>query len=140
MIRIVLVEETIMMENPTQTNPEIQPAEESQQPAPAPERRPNSMVSRVTDIIYFVLGAAEILLAFNLFLRLFGGNPFNPIVNAIYSLTYPLIYPFMDMFQQGYGRFDRPVGLMPETLIAMVAYLVVAWVIVKIIQWVADSR
>ncbi len=135
-----------MMENPVQTNPETpvtepaQPIPPPQQPAPLPERH-FGLVDRLVDVIFFLLGAVELLLGVNLFFRLFSANPGNPIVNVIYTASQPFILPFTDMFREParFG-FGRPVALLPETLIAMVVYMVVAWVMVSIIRWITDRR
>jgi hypothetical protein len=121
------------METTETTTPPMEP-EAPQPAAPVIEPRP-TWVERVVDIIYFVTAIVELLLGMNLFLRLFNGNPFNPFVSAIYSATQPLVYPFMDMFQHPL-RFERPIGLFPDTLVAMLVYLLIAWAFASVVRWV----
>ena len=86
-----------------------------------------------------MLGVVELLLGANLFLRMLFANPLNPIVRVIYGAANPLIYPFADMFRRP-GPFLHPIALVPDTLVAMMAYLIVAWVFTTIILWIGDRR
>ncbi len=74
--------------------------------------------------IALILAAVEAVLVFRLAFALGGANPANGFVDFIYDITGPLVSPF-----EGIAR-DRSVGgggvFEPETLIAMVVYLVAA--------------
>ncbi len=88
--------------------------------------------SRATQIVYLILTIVEALLAMRLILRLLGANSANAFVALIYNITYPLIVPFTGIFtlpaNLGVAGFEL------ATLIAMVVYLLLAYVIVAIIR------
>lgn len=88
--------------------------------------------SRAAQIVYLILSLIEILLAFRLVLRLLGANSLNGFVSLIYSLSYPLIYPFIGIFS-----LPRDLGVASfeiATLVAMAVYAVIAYVIVALVR------
>lgn len=87
---------------------------------------------RAIQIIYLILSIIEVLLALRLILRLLGANSAHPLVSLIYNLTYPLILPFS-------GIFSLPAdlgvaGFELATLIAMVAYALIAYLIIAAVR------
>lgn len=85
--------------------------------------------------INFVLSVIEILLSLRLLLRLFGANPTNNFVAWIYSTTSGLISPFV-------GIFVSPVikgGYVLEmsTLIAMVVYGLIGYLLYELVKFIA---
>jgi uncharacterized protein YggT (Ycf19 family) len=89
---------------------------------------PRSSAERV---VYYILNLVEILLVLRLIFRLLGANPNNGLVNFLYTLTAPLVAPFVGIFRQ-------PVvsGSVLEwsTVIAMIIYALVAYLIVHFIR------
>lgn len=84
-------------------------------------------------IIWLIAGIITILLSFRFVLALLGANPNNGFVDFIYSLSQPFVAPFFGIFSYdstytGVGRFEL------YTLIAIAVYLVLAWLISKIIN------
>ena len=90
-----------------------------------------SRSSVAVNIIWYITGLLEILLAFRFFLALFGANPANGFANFIYSVSHPFVAPFFGLFNynstytSGVSRFEG------YTLVAMAVYAVLAWLITK---------
>lgn len=84
---------------------------------------------RGTQIVWYVLGLLEAVLALRFLFKLLGANAASGFVNFIYDLTYPFVVPFNSVF-----RTQRVEGNIFEwtTLLAMVIYWLVAWAIVKL--------
>ena len=80
-------------------------------------------------VIWYLLGLIEALLAFRFILKLLGANSFSGFVGFIYSLTQFFVYPFSSIF----GK-TQVSGIIFEwtTLVAMLVYLFLAWAIVKL--------
>lgn len=92
--------------------------------------------SRTTahNVVYFILGIIETLLAIRFVLRLFGANPASSFVNLIYSLSDILLAPFVGIFSSATTRGAETTGVFePATLIAMAIYALLFWGIVKLI-------
>ncbi|HEX7586494.1 MAG TPA: YggT family protein [Patescibacteria group bacterium] len=85
---------------------------------------------RGTQIIWYLLGLVEILLAFRFVLKLLGANPAAGFTSFIYGITYVFTAPFLSVF-----RITRVVaGSVFEwtTLLAMFVYWVLAFGIIKL--------
>ncbi len=84
---------------------------------------------RGTQIVWYVLGLVEVLLAFRLVLKLLAANPSAGFTNFIYSVTYPFAAPFVNVFNATYVE-----GSVFEwtTLLAMFVYWVLALGIVRL--------
>ena len=84
---------------------------------------------RGTQIVWYVLGLIEVLLAFRFALKLLGANPEAGFSSFIYGVTYLFAAPFLSVF-----RITQVAGSVVEwtTLLAMLVYLVVAYGIIKL--------
>jgi hypothetical protein len=85
---------------------------------------------RGTQMVWYFLNVIEVLLMFRFLLKLFGANPSAGFSQIIYSLTYPLAEPFLNVF-----AVTRVAGATFEwtTLLAMLVYWLLAWAIVRLI-------
>jgi len=83
---------------------------------------------RGTQIVWYILGLLEAILAFRFILKLLAANPNAGFSNFIYTISYPFAAPFLNVF-----RISRVEGNIFEwtTLLAMIVYLLIAWAIVK---------
>lgn len=83
---------------------------------------------RITQVVWYLLGVIEIILAIRFFLKLFGANPQAGFTQFIYVATQIFAGPFLVVF-----RVSEVQGSVFEwsTLLAMVVYLLIAWMIVK---------
>lgn len=83
---------------------------------------------RGTQIVWYVLGILEILLAFRFVLKLLAANPGAGFSSFIYKITYIFAAPFLSVF-----RVSQLEGNIFEwtTLLAMLVYFIIAWGIIK---------
>ena len=82
-------------------------------------------------IIWYLLGLIEALLAFRFILKILGANALSGFVGLIYSITQFLAAPFLSIF----GKTQiKGVVLEWTTLIAMLVYLFLAWAIVRLLS------
>ncbi len=85
------------------------------------------------NVIYYILGVIEVLLAFRLLFLLLGANPANGFVAWLYSLTSALVAPFRGIF----GTFVTRDAISryvfdPASIIAMIVYTVIAVGLVRL--------
>lgn len=86
-------------------------------------------------LVYFLLGALEILLAFRLVLKLAGASVSSAFVGLIYSLSGIFIWPFEGIFRRGYAQGVETTSVIePSTLVAMIVYAVLIWGMVKLVR------
>jgi hypothetical protein len=85
---------------------------------------------RGTQIVYYILGLIEALLAFRFVLKLLGANPDAGFSSFIYGVTYVFAAPFLNVF-----HITQVAGTVLEwtTLLAMVVYWAVAYGIIKLL-------
>lgn len=85
---------------------------------------------RGTQIVWYILGLIEILLAFRFILKLFGANAAAGFTSFIYGATYIFAAPFLSVF-----RITKVAGSVFEwtTLLAMFVYWVLAFGIIKLL-------
>jgi hypothetical protein len=84
---------------------------------------------RGTQIVWYILGVVEVLLAFRFVLKLLGANPDAGFSSFIYGITYIFATPFLNVFS-----VSRISGSIFEwtTLLAMFVYWVIAVGIIKL--------
>lgn len=86
-------------------------------------------IYRGTQIVWYILGLLEVLLAFRFVLKLLAANPAAGFSNFIYSVSYIFAAPFLSVF-----RMTRVEGSIFEwtTILAMLVYWLIAWGIIKL--------
>lgn len=84
---------------------------------------------RVRQAIWLILAFVEGLLAIRFILQLLGANPDAGFAQFVYGFTTPLVAPFVGLF--GTPRFASS-AIEFTTLAAMIAYALLAWVMVKV--------
>ena len=84
---------------------------------------------RGTQIVWYIAGLLEALLAFRFLLKLFGANPLAGFTSFIYGITYPFAAPFLSVF-----KISDVNGSIFEwtTILAMLVYLFIAMAIAKL--------
>lgn len=85
------------------------------------------------NVVYYVLGIIEVILAFRLIFKLLAANSANSFVSMLYSLTGIFIFPFIGIF-----RTTASAGAVfePATAIAILFYMILAYGIIKLIQMI----
>jgi uncharacterized protein YggT (Ycf19 family) len=91
---------------------------------------------RVIQVIWWVVGFIDTLIAIRFLLKLFGANP-APFVRFIYDVTWPLVAPFHGIFNT--NQVGRTV-LEPESLVAIAIYTLIGWGIVSLIRIISRPR
>lgn len=79
--------------------------------------------------IYLLFGVIEAVLAIRFVLRLFGANAQAGFAQLVYGATAPVVAPFQGLF--GTVQSEGSV-LESATLVALIVYALVAWLIVKL--------
>ena len=84
---------------------------------------------RGTQIVWYLLGILEALLAFRFVLKLLAANSSAGFSSFIYNVSSPFAGPFLNVF-----RVTRVEGSIFEwtTLLAMLVYGLIAWGLVKL--------
>ena len=83
-----------------------------------------------TQIVWYVLGVIEVLLAFRFILKLLGANPEAGFTSFVYGVTYVFATPFLSVFRS--SRIIEGSVFEWTTLLAMFVYWVVAIGIIKL--------
>ncbi len=85
---------------------------------------------RGTQIVWYILGILEVILAFRFVLKLLGANPTAGFSSFIYGITQPFAAPFLSVF-----NITRVEGSIFEwtTLLAMLVYWLIAFGIAKLL-------
>jgi len=79
---------------------------------------------RGVQIVWYILGVLEVVLAFRFFLKLAGANSAAGFSEFMYGLSYPFVAPFLSVF-----HITQVDGKVFEwtTLLAMVVYWLIAY-------------
>lgn len=85
---------------------------------------------RGTQIVWYILGIIEVLLAFRFVLKLLGANPLAGFTSFIYGITYLFAAPFLAVFRS--SRIVEGSVFEWTTLLAMFVYWVIAVGIIKL--------
>ena len=87
-------------------------------------------IYRGTQIVWYILGIVEVLLAFRFVLKLMGANPVAGFSSFVYGITYIFATPFLSVF-----RISQVAGNILEwtTLLAMFVYWVIALGVIKLL-------
>ena len=111
------------------TTTQVEPQAKGEAPQKVYEKK--KTIFRVNQIIWFILGFIEVLLAFRFVLRLLGANPMIGFTNLIYSVTMPLVAPFSGILGL---TMSGNIAIEWSTIIAAVVYLFVAWGLVQLLD------
>lgn len=94
------------------------------------------VIFRAYQIIWYLLGIIEVLLAFRVVLLLLGANPASGFTAFIYAVSAPFAVPFRGIIQA--TQFNGSV-IEWSTFIAMIVYLVIAFGAVKLFQLIKPT-
>lgn len=101
-----------------------------------PNYQRKKTVFRAYQVVWYILGVIEVLLAFRVLLKLLAANPASGFTQFIYGVSAPLAVPFLGVIAS--STVGRSV-LEWSTLLAMIVYLVVAYGIAKLIQFIKPA-
>lgn len=111
------------------TTKKVDPPIKTEHPQAVYEKK--KTIFRVYQIIWYILGLIEVLLAFRVGLKFLAAYP-GGFTNMIYSLSDPLAIPF-----RGILSTPKTAGSILElsTLLAMLVYALIAYGVVKLLQF-----
>ncbi len=93
------------------------------------------------NIVYLLFGVLEALLAFRFIFRLLGANPASGFVSFIYNLSEPFVAPFYGIFGQPTFQGNQTTAVFDTaTLVALLVYGLLAWVIVRLLTAATRPR
>jgi|JI6StandDraft_1071083.scaffolds.fasta_scaffold15239_2 uncharacterized protein YggT (Ycf19 family) len=122
------VRETVTTERQVDTAADVRDQMRDERPVTPRDDHRMNVAER---FIWLIAGIIMGLLALRFLLRLLGANPNNGFADFIYSVSQPFAAPFFGLFNYtadlGAGRFEF------ETLIAILVYALIAWVLAKLV-------
>lgn len=92
------------------------------------ERR--ARLGKVAQFVWLMAGLLEALLGLRFVLKLIAANPSAPFAQLIYGFTDLFLWPFHNLTP---APAAQGMVLETSTLIAMIVYAVLAWVVVKLV-------
>ena len=88
----------------------------------------------IQNIIWYIVGIIEILLALRFVLKLFGANTASSFVGFIYNVSGVLTAPFDNIFGVTHATSGQTRSVFePSILVAAAIYALIGWGIVKLI-------
>ena len=105
--------------------------------SPQKEYQTKKAIFRTYQVIWYILGIVEVVLAFRVLLKLLGASTQSGFTSFIYGISSPFALPFA-----GILGTTRSSGIVLEwsTLIAMAVYAVAAYGIVAFFQLVKPTN
>ena len=94
-------------------------------------------IFRTYQIIWYILGVIEVVLAFRIILKFLGANAYSGFTNFIYAVSSPFALPFSGILRT---TVSSDIVFEWSTLIAMAVYAVVAYGIVALFQMVKPTN
>lgn len=85
---------------------------------------------RGTQIVWYIIGLLEALLAFRFILKLLDANPLSGFTSFIYGITQPFTSPFLSVF--GITKVEGAIFEL-TTILAMIVYWLIAFGITKLL-------
>jgi uncharacterized membrane protein YhdT len=83
-----------------------------------------------TQIVWYLIGLIEVLLAFRFVLKLLEANSEAWFTSFIYNITWPLTAPFAAVFSK---TSDTDIVFEWTTILAMLVYWIIGYAIVKLL-------
>jgi len=105
--------------------------------SPQKEYQTKKAIFRSYQIIWYVLGVIEVVLAFRIVLKLLGANAFSGFASFIYAVSGPFALPFAGIL----GTTVSASSVFEwSTLIAMTVYFIVSYGIVALFQLIKPTN
>lgn len=105
---------------------------------PTPAERQLASLYRAKQILWFIIGVIVSLIALRFVLLALGANPDAGFAAFIYGLTDIFVSPFADLFAP--ERADNGSYFEFGSLIAIAVYLLLGWLISRILELVMAPR
>ena len=95
------------------------------------------IVSRISQFVWLIVAVIVVLLAFRFALMLLAANPSNAFASIIYGITNVLVAPFTTLLQTPVFQGGSVVDV--ASIVAMVVYILVAWVFLQLFRILFDD-
>lgn len=95
------------------------------------------LVSRISQFVWLIVAGIIVLLAFRFVLMLLAANPANGFANIIYNVTNVLVAPFATLLPT--PAFEGGSIVDVASIVAMVVYMLVAWMFVQLFRILFDD-
>jgi len=95
-------------------------------------------VFTVTKYLKYVLGFAEVLLAFRVLLMFLEANAIAPIVELLYRVTDVVMVPFAGIFEDIILRNGSVIDL--DALSSMVGYPIILFILIELLHLVIKGE
>ena len=136
--RTVVTEPTDVAYERVATPPQSAAVDQLQATAYDPYATRRRSSNKLVQGIWLLFGIVEGLLAIRFILKLLGANETAGFASFIYAVTWPFIAPFNNLFGNP-GNGGSVLEL--NTLVAIVVYMLLAWLVVKVVWLLAgESR
>jgi hypothetical protein len=104
-------------------------------PSAAREYGQTKTLFHAYQIIWYIFGFIEIVLAFRFILKLVGANPIAGFTKFVYGLSAPFVAPFLNMFRASSTRGAETTSYLEwSTIVAAIVYIVLTWALIKIFK------
>ena len=91
--------------------------------------------STAQNVVWFILGLIEVLLALRFVLKLLGANSASGFVNLVYAVTNVLTAPFDNIFNVAHSVVGQTRSVFePSIIVAALVYAAIAYGIVKLLN------
>lgn len=125
------VEEITTEERPQRVVRKVTKTEPVDTESPQRVYEKKKAIFRSNQVVWYILGIIEVLLAFRFILKVLGANPFSPFTNFIYTITYPLIAPFNGIL----GVSSTATSTIEwSVFIAAAVYVCIAWALIYLLD------
>jgi glucan phosphoethanolaminetransferase (alkaline phosphatase superfamily) len=105
--------------------------------SPQKEYQTKKAIFRTYQIIWYILGVIEVVLAFRVLLKLLGANSYSGFTSFIYAFSNPFALPFSGIL----GTTSSLVMVLEwSTFIAMSVYAILAYGLVALFQMVKPTN
>jgi hypothetical protein len=135
MVEVKTEEQTTTVSNttPTQvtkTTKVVTPPVQTEHPQKVFEKK--KVIFRSYQVIWFITGIIEVVLAFRILLRMTGAYP-GGFTNLIYAISAPFALPFKGIIKTS---VDEGAVVEWSTFIAMLVYVLIAFGLVQLFQFI----
>ena len=95
------------------------------------------VLRKTTNFVWWFTGIVEGLIGLRVVLRMMAANPGNPFADFVYALSGLFLWPFQTLVNN--PSAEGGVVLEVSSIIAMMVYLLLAWVVVELL-WLILGR
>lgn len=107
---------------------------------PTPAERARGNLLRVQQAIWLVFGILVGLIGIRFLLVALGANMTLGFGAFLYAVTEPFVLPFLLLFGEQGRALGRQPALELGSLVAIIVYLLLAWVVIKIMELIMAPK